>query len=282
MESQHKHSPLISIIIAVLNNEKTLKKCIESIVNQSYPNWELIIIDGQSKDNSTNIIETYTKNIAYWESEKDDGIYHAWNKALKETRGEWIYFLGADDFLWEPNAIEQMIPYLIKAYPENRIVYANVVSVIGKKNIEYQGAPWDKKKFLNTMYFSHQGVMHHKSIFETLGPFDTTFDIAGDYDMLMRELKYNSAYYVDNLILAGTQIGGKSNGSEFILSLTEEVKKIRKKNEINTFSFPLFYDSILRHIWVFLIKHVGEQKANRLADIYRKCTFRKSMYSHLR
>ena len=73
-----KNKNFFSIITVVLNGEKHLEKCIQSVLNQSFKNFELIVIDGKSKDRSIKIIKKYKKEIAYWCSEKDNGIYEAW------------------------------------------------------------------------------------------------------------------------------------------------------------------------------------------------------------
>ncbi len=100
--------PFISIIIAVLNAEKTLRQSIGSISKQTYSNWELIVIDGGSTDGTINILNNNSKSIAYWESKPDKGIYHPWNKALSHANGDWIYFLGDDDFLCENDVLDRI------------------------------------------------------------------------------------------------------------------------------------------------------------------------------
>jgi len=75
-------NPLITIIIAVLNSKESLERCIESVSNQTYPNRELIIIDGGSTDGTVEILKNNNDKIAYWESSPDRGIYHAFNKAI--------------------------------------------------------------------------------------------------------------------------------------------------------------------------------------------------------
>jgi hypothetical protein len=86
-------------------------------------------------------------HISYWESKKDKGVYHAWNKALDHANGEWICFLGADDVFWEKSCLYRMCHYLKDSYPGVRIVYGrvNVVTETGK--ILYTiGNPWNKLK----------------------------------------------------------------------------------------------------------------------------------------
>ncbi len=84
-----EQNPLISVIMAVYNGADSVRRCIDSVSAQTYQNRELIIIDGGSQDGTTDILKKNNDKITYWESKKDRGIYHAWNKALKHARGEW-------------------------------------------------------------------------------------------------------------------------------------------------------------------------------------------------
>ena len=93
----HMKAPLISVITVVYNGASTLKKTIDSVAKQNYLNIEYIIIDGGSTDNTVQIIEEYSHRINFWISEKDNGIYDAMNKGIRLAKGDWIYFLNADD-----------------------------------------------------------------------------------------------------------------------------------------------------------------------------------------
>jgi glycosyltransferase involved in cell wall biosynthesis len=93
--------PLISIVIPVFNAGKTLQSTIESVLNQSYKNIELIIVDGESVDNTNEIINQYNKNINIFICEKDNGIYDAMNKGIVAASGDWLLFLGGDDVLYD-------------------------------------------------------------------------------------------------------------------------------------------------------------------------------------
>lgn len=86
--------PVTSVIVAVYNGAKTLQRCIDSVSNQTYPQKELIIIDGGSADGTVDILRVNNDKIAYWKFKPDRGIYHAWNKALDHVQGAWIYFWG--------------------------------------------------------------------------------------------------------------------------------------------------------------------------------------------
>ena len=89
--------PTCTVIVATYNCEQTLADCLNSIVFQTVKS-ELIFIDGGSTDSTNRIIKNYEDNLSYYISEKDQGVYHTWNKASKKAIGEWIIFLGSDDW----------------------------------------------------------------------------------------------------------------------------------------------------------------------------------------
>lgn len=105
---------IISIIIATYNAEKTLKRCLNSIVSQKKDQLELLIIDGCSTDRTMDIVREFAESIDVIVSEVDKGIYDAWNKGIRLATGEWIMFLGADDYLLE-GAMNVYWNYLKKA-----------------------------------------------------------------------------------------------------------------------------------------------------------------------
>ena len=87
----------ISIIIATFNAELRLSRCLDSIISQKTEEIELLIIDGGSVDGTLKLIDSYKGCIDFVLTEKDNGIYDAWNKGIRQAKGEWIMFLGADD-----------------------------------------------------------------------------------------------------------------------------------------------------------------------------------------
>ena len=101
LKKNKKNLPLVSIITVVLNNKKFLQQSINSVLNQSYKNYELIIIDGKSTDGTLNILKKNNSKIDYWISEKDRGIYDAMNKGIKLCRGSLISILNSDDVFYK-------------------------------------------------------------------------------------------------------------------------------------------------------------------------------------
>ena len=99
-------------MIATFNDGKVLPNAIESVLSQDLSSdYELIVIDGGSEDQTCDVLDRYSNQLAYWSSEPDHGIYEAWNKGIAVAKGKWIAFLGADDTL-QPNALSSYAKFL--------------------------------------------------------------------------------------------------------------------------------------------------------------------------
>lgn len=180
-----KINPKISIIIATLNCERTLKKCLDSIVEQTYPNKEIIILDGISRDTTPQIAQEYAKEIAYFESSPDTGIYHAWNKALAHVTGDWVLFMGADDYFFSDVILNKAVN-CITSLQGASVVYG--CALLGDKDSEIKrGAEWSWTKFRRKMIgIPHTATFHNSVLFKQYGNFDESFRLAGDYEFLLR------------------------------------------------------------------------------------------------
>jgi len=265
--------PLITIIIAVYNAEGTIQQCIDSIVNQTYKNKEIIIVDGASSDNTVALLRKNAAHLSYWVSEPDSGVYNAFNKGLKHASGEWIYFLGADDYFWNDCVLEEVVKHLMTIPANIKIAYGCVMLVNDKnENILQLGKPWNetKKIFSQLMNIPHQGVMHRRSLFEIHGVFDESFKITGDYEMLLRELKTNDALFIDNSIIAGYRQGGISSVSANALRVNSEYRRAQKLNGLNFPGLMWISNQIKIYTYLFLFKLVNEKNAKKMLDLTRK------------
>ena len=112
MKNINKH-PKFTLITVVLNNKDLLEKTIKSVLRQNFKNFEYILIDGGSKDGTLAILKKYNAKLDYWLSEKDDGIYHAFNKGMELSRGEYIGIINSDD-TYRPNALSIISKYIKK------------------------------------------------------------------------------------------------------------------------------------------------------------------------
>jgi len=209
----NKSAPSISVIVAVFNGAKTIQQCIDSVTLQTYPNKELIIIDGGSQDGTADLLKANNEHISHWISEPDRGIYNAFNKGLAKANGEWIFFMGADDYFWDAQVLERISEQLEKLPPMIRVAYGQVMIVSNYgESLFLIGEPWQKvkKRFRQLMSIPHQGTMHRHILFEIHGKFDESFRISGDYELLLRELKANDAFFIHNVIVTAMRTGGVS------------------------------------------------------------------------
>ncbi|MBF0211591.1 MAG: glycosyltransferase [Desulfamplus sp.] len=245
----------ISVIIATLNCGETLERCLKSIVSQSFSNFDLIIIDGGSTDNTLQIINNYRAFISYWESNRDRGIYHAWNKGLKHAKGDWVCFIGGDDYFWSTDVLQDYQPHLMNALKLGiRVVHGRVARVDNNRNlIALWGKPWHKNRWQMPhgmpIGMPHTGLMNHISLFKENGNFDDNFKIAGDYEFLLRELKHKDrkAMFIDDLITVAQQIGGIADSNK--IKCHRECSIARKKNGLCYFSWlwwSVYFRNFLR------------------------------------
>lgn len=268
-----KVEPLVSVIMAVYNGAKTLQQCIDSIEGQTYPKKELIIIDGGSKDGTIEILKANQDKMAYWISEPDRGIYNAWNKGLMKAKGEWICFLGADDFFWDPRVLERMSECLVKLPADVRVAYGQVMLLDQEgQNLHSIGEPWTKAKerFKQMMSIPHPGLMHRSSLFAQYGLFDESFRIAGDYELLLRELKTGDAVFIPDLITVGMRQGGISSAPEKTLLSMGEMRRAQKMHGLN---FPgwIWLIAMARvYARLLLWRLLGENSARRILDMQRR------------
>lgn len=175
---------LVTVVTAVYNGRPYMAGCLESVLCQDYPNIEHIVLDGASDDGTLDVLRQYEDRIALWRSEPDKGVYDAWNKALDEARGEWICFLGVDDeFL--PGAISAYMA-LAARNPEAEYLSSRVKWVHPSGFEQIIGSRWKWRKFSKFMCTAHVGSMHHRSLFDRLGRYNTSYRMVGDYELLLR------------------------------------------------------------------------------------------------
>lgn len=184
----------ISIITVSYNALKTIEQTINSVVNQSYPNIEYIIIDGGSTDGTVDIIKKYKDKIAYWISEPDGGIYDAMNKGIKVATGDYIQILGADDCMINEAVIADVVSDI-----KNKEADLYCYGVIGVDETAL------KEKYLGNHYvrngnpkytmIPHPGMFVKREMYLKF-PFDTSYKIAADYKFFLQ------CYLNDNVIFS--------------------------------------------------------------------------------
>ena len=202
----------ISVITVCLNAVEFIEQTIQSVVAQSYPHLEYIIIDGGSTDGTVEIIRGHEPHLAYWHSRPDRGVAHAFNLGLTQAQGDWILFLNADDLLLEPTGIEHMAAHLAR-HQDADVVFGQMVSLTREKYpkpvplCQIGGHPWRWPEFRRMNMIPHQAAFTHRRFFDRVGGFDETFRMAMDYEHFLRARDDLGAQFVP-LVLVGMRAGG--------------------------------------------------------------------------
>lgn len=234
-----ENHPLVSIITVVYNGEKTIEQTIMSVLNQSYPNIEYIIIDGKSNDGTMHIISKYKDKIAYVISEKDNGIYDAMNKGIALASGKVIGLLNADDH-YELDTIENIIKY----YKPGLVNYYGALRNIDENNNVFINEATNKlSKLKRGMVVNHPTLFVNSDVYKKLGNFDTDFKIAADWDFTLRCYLHGVQFIKISKVLTNFRIGGVSGA--ITLNYLKEMSLIREKNGvIRRFDYYYLYDGL--------------------------------------
>ncbi|TSA35528.1 MAG: glycosyltransferase [Porphyromonadaceae bacterium] len=185
--------PVISVITVVYNSLSLIEKTIKSIVGQTYPNIEFIVIDGGSDDGTVEIILLYEKQISYWISEPDRGIYDAMNKGLAASTGDYVWFMNAGDQVYAADTLEKIFAdYLGSGQREGNLVYYGDTMIVDYEYREVglrrlrppEVLTW--KNFKKGMLVCHQAIVVSREIAE---PFDPQYSHSADFDWVIRVLK---------------------------------------------------------------------------------------------
>lgn len=222
--------PIVSIIIATFNSESCIREALESVYNITLRNWECVIVDGASSDNTVQIIKEYElkDNRFRHISEKDNGIYDAFNKGWKLAKGEWVYYLGSDDKLM-PDALYS----LISSSEDASIVYGDMSYDTGLGIKTKHSIP--EYSLVGNMP-CHQSMIMKRELLECLGGFDLNrYKICADFDLFQRSLKSGiTVKYVNNVVVACFNSLGTSSG---ILHYLKECYTIKRKYRGGLFAY---------------------------------------------
>ena len=187
--TNEKNYPLVSIIMNCHNGEKFLEQSLQSILKQSYQNWELIFWDNVSSDSSSKIIKRYKDlRIKYYLSKKFEKLYKARNSALEKTKGDYICFLDTDD-IWDQDFIKSHVKKILELNCD--VVYSKYLILNDFKKKTYLNES-DKIpsgmitiNLLKNYFIGINAILLNKTIFEKF-KFDPKYEIIGDFDFFLR------------------------------------------------------------------------------------------------
>lgn len=179
----------LSIITVNLNNATGLEKTAESIVSQTFTDFEWIVIDGGSTDGSVDVIRKFEDRITYWVSEKDSGIYNAMNKGVKIAKGEYLQFLNSGDWL----ADNEVVSDFSKSDFQNPIIYGDVLLVSDKGSVqEYRYGKMSFQSMLDSSIAHQSSFISRKLLIEF--PYNEKYRIVSDWEfylkMLLKNIKF--------------------------------------------------------------------------------------------
>ena len=215
--------PLITVITVVYNGAKYLEDTIKSVINQTYPNVEYIIIDGGSTDGTIDIIKKYEDYIDYWVSEPDKGIYDAMNKGISISFGEWLNMLNSGDLYYNSMVIENIY---------TKEIDTDVYGIVGSWVCDYEGNIFlylpDPYKMLEKpgWHINHQAFFYRKITHKILGLYSTDYELTSDHEYFLRLLVNKLKISTHNSILIKFDLN--QNLSDSVKSKWEDFL-IRKK-----------------------------------------------------
>ena len=227
----------LSIITVNLNNKEGLQKTTNSVISQTFKDFEWIVIDGGSIDGSKELIENHSEFISYWVSEPDKGIYNAMNKGIKAAKGEYLLFLNSGDFLMNSNVLDRFF-----AQGNNSdIIYGYVARNIEGKVQNLTGFLSKDNISLIDLYYQtipHQGTFFKAILFEKFGLYNENLRIVADREFYIKTIIYgNVSVKFIPITVSFFEDGGISSTSPKYLQ--------EKKQVLNSLVPPRIYKDMI-------------------------------------
>ena len=261
------NKPIITIITVSYNAKSIIEETILSVINQTYPNIEYIVIDGGSTDGTIDIIKKYENKITQWISEPDKGIYDAMNKGINLATGEWINFMNCGDSFCNENTLELFIN---KIEDNNKydIVYGNTIinCTIGK----YKVLPEKLENLSIHMPFCHQSTFVQTKLAQKR-PFDLQYKYVADYNFFYHAYQNRNTFKYIDLTIANYQIDEGYSASNMNKCIIEAHKINNKKlstfNKL-AFKFRAFLINNLPKKIVYAIRSVNYKNNERYINLH--------------
>lgn len=204
----------ISIITVVYNGDKTIRDTIDSVLNQTYPDVEYIVVDGKSTDSTLEIVESYGSRIGRILSEPDRGIYDAMNKGIKIATGDVIGLLNADDVYASSDVLTQVAQKFAETEADG--IYGDLVYVdqedLGKVRRTWKAGQYRTGDFLRGWMPPHPTFFLARDFYKNYGYFRLDMGSAADYELMLRMIHKNEAKlsYIQKTLVR-MRVGGVSN-----------------------------------------------------------------------
>ena len=204
-------TPLVTIVTPSYQHARFLAETMDSVLNQTYPNIEYIVIDGGSTDGSVDIIKERADRLAYWESEPDKGQTSAINKGFARANGEILAWLNSDDTL-EPDAVAEVVAFL-RDHPDVGLVYgdANFTDEHGQVIGKFPAAQTDFTRLSRGyVHIPQQSAFWRADLYRQVGPLDESLYFAMDYDLWRKLAAVSEVRYLPGKVWANFRLHGDS------------------------------------------------------------------------
>lgn len=236
------NQPLVTVVTIVKNRKETLAQTISSVLSQSYPNVEYIIVDGASTDGTLEIIKQFDEKIDLWISEPDSGTSDAFNKAVSMAQGNFVFWLSSDDWI-DQDFIKTAVAAFLDSGAD--FVYGNMVMYKNKKAVAICKGKQDYKKALMSGYprFNFVTMVVKKECFQAAGLIDTAYKFFSDYEWTLRvHLNGKKGIYNDSLIVHRRVGGiGESYSLESMLEHWKLLSKYRLPKPKAIFAYLYYF-----------------------------------------
>jgi len=217
--------PKLSVITIVYNNVKDIERTMLSVLNQTYPNIEYILIDGASNDGTQEVIQKYQDRLPHFISEPDKGIYDAMNKGLALATGDYILFMNSGDEIYAPETVSEVFGTADSAdiyYGETEMYNEDWQSLGQRRHCAPEIFDW--KSFKYGMNISHQAIYVKRSLTE---PYDLQYKYSSDIDWVIKAAKKASSIVNTHMYVAKYLVGGVSK-KKHLASLKERFRIFSK------------------------------------------------------
>lgn len=205
-------APMFSIIIPTLNVAAVLPACLDSIARQTCGDFELVLVDGGSTDETLDIANIFAPNLGerlIIHRDTDQGVYDAMNRGVDLATGTWLLFLGADDSLYEADTLARVAAFIGEHEPSD-LVYGDVI--MRSTNFRWGGA-FDLDRLLFKRNICHQAIFYRRGLFGTIGPYNLRYRVLADWDFNIRCFSNPALVtrYMHVVVASYNEFGGLSN-----------------------------------------------------------------------
>lgn len=247
----------VSIITAARNSGSTISDTIKSVIAQTYTNFEHLVVDGCSTDDTVGIVKSFGHPGLILTSEHDDGIYDAMNKGLRQASGDVVGILNSDDYYVDANVLQEVVN-LFKSDPSLEVVLGDVdlVEDVGCLTPlrRYRSAGFQPWMLRIGLMPPHPAVFVRKSAYERVGLYKYDYKIAADFDFLVRLLLIDGAkYLISGKHWVRMRTGGISTaGWRSNLLITREMLRSMRENNLFSCLPILFLRLPIKYFWQVL------------------------------